>query len=62
MVVSLEQSMPRSPAAAKTLADKLGDLLDRLIGGLAQPLRPAPVPVPVLVRRRAGTRSAERRG
>ena len=54
--------MPRSAAAAKTLADKLGDLLDRLIGGLAQPLRPAPVPVPVLVRRRAGTRSSERRG
>ena len=36
---------------SKSLGEKLADLLDRLVGGLAQPLRPAPVPVPVPVRR-----------
>jgi hypothetical protein len=46
---ALERTMPlKSPS--KTLGDKLADLLDRLVGGLAQPLRPAPAPVPVPVR------------
>jgi hypothetical protein len=36
---------------SKSLGDKLADLLDRLVGGLAQPLRPAPAPVSVSVRR-----------
>jgi hypothetical protein len=35
----------------KSFGEKLADLLDRLIGGLAQPLRPAPAPVPVPIRR-----------
>jgi hypothetical protein len=43
--------MPRSSSTAKTLTDRLADLLDRLVGGLAQPVRPAPAPVPVPVRR-----------
>jgi hypothetical protein len=42
---------------SKSLGDKLADLLDRLVGGLAQPLRPAPVPVPVPVRRPDAVRS-----
>jgi hypothetical protein len=40
------------------LGDKLADLLDRLVGGLAQPLRPAPAPVPVPVRRPDAARGA----
>ncbi len=43
--------MSPSPATPKSFGEKLADLLDRLIGGLAQPLRPVPVPVPVPVRR-----------
>jgi hypothetical protein len=43
--------MPRPSSSAKTLTDKLADLLDRLVGGFAQPVRPAPAPVPVSVRR-----------
>ena len=42
---------------SKSLGDKLADLLDRLVGGLAQPLRPAPAPVPVPVRRPDAVRS-----
>ncbi len=42
---------------SKSLGDKLADLLDRLVGGLAQPLRPAPAPVPVPVRRPEAVRS-----
>jgi hypothetical protein len=57
VVVVLEQSMPRTAPTPKSLADKLADLLDRLIGGLAQPLRPAPAPVRVPVKRPAVPRS-----
>jgi hypothetical protein len=42
--------MPRTSSTPKSLVEKLADLLDRLIGGLAQPVRPAPAPVPVPVR------------
>ena len=42
--------MSRTSKTAKSLGEKLADLLDRVIGGLAQPLRPAPAPVPVPVR------------
>jgi hypothetical protein len=42
---------------SKSLGEKLADLLDRLVGGLAQPLRPAPVPVPVPIRRPDAGRS-----
>ncbi|MFN8590939.1 MAG: hypothetical protein U0031_05695 [Thermomicrobiales bacterium] len=41
--------MSRRPP--KNLREKLADVLERLIGGLAQPLHPAPAPVPVPVRR-----------
>src|SRR3954454_1642553 len=44
----LEQMMPRKSSSPQSLTDKLANLLDRLIGGLAQPV---PVPVPVPVRR-----------
>ena len=44
---------------SKSLGDKLADLLDRLVGGLAQPLRPAPAPVPVPVRRPDAVRDRE---
>jgi hypothetical protein len=55
--VALERTMPlKSPS--KSLGDKLADLLDRLVGGLAQPLRPAPAPVPVPVRRPDASRGA----
>jgi hypothetical protein len=46
----------KSPS--KSLGEKLADLLDRLVGGLAQPLRPAPAPVPVPVRRPDASRGA----
>jgi hypothetical protein len=48
--------MPRNPSTTGTLRDKLADLLDRLIGGFAQPVRPAPAPVPVPIRRPAASR------
>jgi hypothetical protein len=48
--------MSRNASSARTLGDKLNDLLDRIIGGLAQPLRPAPVPVPVPIRRPTSSR------
>jgi hypothetical protein len=47
--------MPLNPSS-KSLGDKLADLLDRLVGGLSQPLRPAPAPVPVPVRRPEASR------
>lgn len=52
--------MPRTPAAPKTIGEKLAELLDRLVGGLAQPLRPAPAPVPVPVRQPGTVRNAYR--
>ncbi len=48
--------MAHISSAPKPLGEKLADLLDRLIGGLALPLRPAPAPVPVPVRRPDATR------
>ena len=53
--------MSRTPSAPKTLGGKLADILDRLIGGLAQNLRPAPVPVPIPVRRPGAMRGMHRR-
>jgi hypothetical protein len=53
----LEQTMPLN-SQSKSLGDKLADLLDRLVGGLAQPLRPSPAPVPVPVRRPDPSRGA----
>jgi hypothetical protein len=39
------------PSSPKSFGEKLADLLDRLVGGLTQPLRPVLVPVPVPIRR-----------
>jgi hypothetical protein len=55
--IPLERTMSRTPSPGKSIADRLADILDRLIGGLAQPLRPAPVPVPV---RRPGSSGVSR--
>jgi hypothetical protein len=51
----LEHFMPRT--SPKSIREKLADALERLVGGLAQPLPPAPAPVPVPVRRPAPARS-----
>jgi hypothetical protein len=51
----LEHFMPRT--SPKSIRERLADALERLVGGLTQPLHPAPAPVPVPVRRPAPARS-----
>ena len=46
----LGNPMPVSRSVAGSLADRLYDLLDRILGPLAAPAKPAPVPVPVRTR------------
>jgi hypothetical protein len=53
--------MSPNSSTPKSLGEKIADLLDRLVGGLAQPIRPAPAPVPVPVRRPDAVRVAASR-
>lgn len=53
--------MSRSLSPGGKLGQKLADALDRVVSGLLQPFRPAPVPVRVPVRRRGTVSGPYRR-